>query len=116
MNGNAIALPCQLSSNSFALNGAKSTGVAVVDERPSGLGLKQGNKFKLKASNTLNRIIVASGEVDERFKSHAWKACVGLNLPRVRIPPSPPVSLSPHCEGFFICPREISDSCISGQV
>ena len=26
----------------------------------------------------------------ERFKAHAWKACVGLPLPRVRIPPSPP--------------------------
>ena len=31
-----------------------------------------------------------SGEVDERFKSHAWKACEGSNPPRVRIPPSPP--------------------------
>ena len=28
--------------------------------------------------------------MDERFKSHAWKACVGLNPPRVRIPPAPP--------------------------
>jgi hypothetical protein len=28
--------------------------------------------------------------VAERFKAHAWKACVGLPLPRVRIPPSPP--------------------------
>ena len=26
----------------------------------------------------------------ERLKAHAWKACVGLPLPRVRIPPSPP--------------------------
>ena len=32
----------------------------------------------------------STGEVDERFKSHAWKACVGLSPPRVRIPPSPP--------------------------
>ncbi len=30
------------------------------------------------------------GEVAERLKAHAWKACVGLPLPRVRIPPSPP--------------------------
>ena len=29
--------------------------------------------------------------MDERFKSHAWKACVGLNLPRVRIPPLPQI-------------------------
>ena len=28
--------------------------------------------------------------MDEWFKSHAWKACVGLSLPGVRIPPSPP--------------------------
>jgi hypothetical protein len=28
--------------------------------------------------------------VDEWFKSHAWKACVGLSPPRVRIPPAPP--------------------------
>ncbi len=39
---------------------------------------------------TLSRYNSRSGEVDEWFKSHAWKACVGLNLPRVRIPPSPP--------------------------
>ena len=30
------------------------------------------------------------GEVSERPKEHAWKACVGVTLPRVRIPPSPP--------------------------
>src|SRR5580704_14132753 len=30
------------------------------------------------------------GEVSERFKEHAWKACVGETQPWVRIPPSPP--------------------------
>ncbi len=34
---------------------------------------------------------VHSGEVSERFKEHAWKACVGEILPWVRIPPSPPI-------------------------
>jgi hypothetical protein len=34
------------------------------------------------------------GEVSERFKEHAWKACVGETQPWVRIPPSPPSS--PH--------------------
>ena len=34
---------------------------------------------------------VHSGEVSERFKEHAWKACVGEILPWVQIPPSPPV-------------------------
>jgi hypothetical protein len=32
------------------------------------------------------------GEVSERFKEHAWKACVGETQPWVRIPPSPPFS------------------------
>ncbi len=27
----------------------------------------------------------------ERFKAHAWKVCVLLKVPRVRIPVSPPV-------------------------
>jgi hypothetical protein len=34
---------------------------------------------------------VHCGEVSERFKEHAWKACVGEILPWVQIPPSPPV-------------------------
>ena len=29
------------------------------------------------------------GEVAERLKAHAWKACVRSRVPRVRIPPSP---------------------------
>ena len=33
------------------------------------------------------------GGVAEWLKAHAWKACVGKNLPRVRIPPPPPVTL-----------------------
>jgi hypothetical protein len=33
-----------------------------------------------------------TGEVSERFKEHAWKACVGEILPWVQIPPSPPNS------------------------
>src|SRR5271168_4873319 len=36
------------------------------------------------------------GEVSERFKEHAWKACVGEILPWVRIPPSPPSRFAPH--------------------
>ena len=37
------------------------------------------------------KTLTPRGEVAERFKAHAWKACVGLPLPRVRIPPSPPL-------------------------
>src|SRR5258706_11929782 len=36
---------------------------------------------------------VCTGEVSERFKEHAWKACVGEILPWVQIPPSPPLPL-----------------------
>ena len=31
------------------------------------------------------------GEMSERLKEHAWKACVGVTLPWVRIPLSPPL-------------------------
>ena len=30
------------------------------------------------------------GEVAERLKAHAWKACIGVTLSWVRIPLSPP--------------------------
>src|ERR1700712_5431767 len=39
-----------------------------------------------------------AGEMDERFKSHAWKACLGSNLTGVRIPVSPP---TPHSHKSF---------------
>src|ERR1700693_1989619 len=38
----------------------------------------------------LLRFWIISGEVSERFKEHAWKACVGETQPWVQIPPSPP--------------------------
>ena len=47
------------------------------------------------------------GEVAERLKAHAWKACLGETLTRVRIPPSPPVF--PHCKkGTPSNPRVVS--------
>ncbi len=33
-----------------------------------------------------------AGEMAERLKAHAWKACVRESVPRVRIPVSPPVT------------------------
>ena len=45
-----------------------------------------------------------AGEVAEWFKAHAWKACVGATLPRVRIPLSPPRNRTP--QGSF-CVAEI---------
>ena len=45
----------------------------------------------------------ALGEVSEWLKEHAWKACIGLSLSRVRIPPSPPLLRSPvERLGFFV--------------
>src|SRR5580765_3172544 len=38
-----------------------------------------------------------NGEVSERFKEHAWKACVGETRPWVRIPPSPPFFHTSPC-------------------
>ena len=36
------------------------------------------------------------GEVSERFKEHAWKACVLETVPWVRIPPSPKMPVPPR--------------------
>lgn len=41
------------------------------------------------------------GEMDEWFKSHAWKACIGESLSGVRIPLSPP--------GHPKNPRKVND-------
>ena len=35
-------------------------------------------------------IFMKEGEMAERFKAHAWKACVLSKVPWVRIPLSPP--------------------------
>src|SRR3954465_3772628 len=35
------------------------------------------------------------GEMAERLKAHAWKACVRASVPRVRIPVSPPSQRPP---------------------
>src|SRR6202795_709607 len=41
------------------------------------------------------------GEVSERFKEHAWKACVGETQPWVRSPPSPPYLNKSHLIVLF---------------
>ena len=45
-----------------------------------------------------NELII--GEVSEWLKEHAWKACVRLRVPRVRISPSPPVFISNNKEAW----------------
>jgi hypothetical protein len=62
----------------------------LLDRRP-----KQSQKSGDKSSadthgECANLIHNQNGEVSERFKEHAWKACVGETQPWVRIPPSPP--------------------------
>src|SRR6202046_4738449 len=62
----------------------------LLDGRP-----KQSQKSGDKSSadthgECANLIHNQNGEVSERFKEHAWKACVGETQPWVRIPPSPP--------------------------
>ena len=42
------------------------------------------------------------GEVVEWFKAHAWKACKGVTLSRVRIPLSPPKLLNYSKEIIFL--------------
>ena len=37
----------------------------------------------------------------ERFKAHAWKVCVLLKVPRVRIPVSPP-KIKNHLKKWLI--------------
>ena len=39
-----------------------------------------------------NRFAFKCGEVSERLKEHAWKACVRETVPEVRILSSPPFS------------------------
>ena len=41
--------------------------------------------IKYNKQKTINR-----GEMAEWLKAHAWKVCVLLKVPRVRIPVSPP--------------------------
>ena len=45
------------------------------------------NSFQERAKATV------LGEMSEWLKEHAWKACVGVTLPRVRIPLSPPIHI-----------------------
>ena len=64
-------------------------------EKRSPLLRSVGSNPTLSARCGLNKNIrlLDSGEVLEWFNRHAWKACVAARLPRVRIPPSPPLRL-----------------------
>ena len=42
-----------------------------------------------------------TGEMTERLKVHAWKACVRETVPRVRIPLSPPFQNVRRIAAFF---------------
>jgi dTDP-D-glucose 4,6-dehydratase len=49
-----------------------------------------GNKAFLSSIINSKRVKFIKGEMAEWFKAHAWKVCVLLKVPRVRIPVSPP--------------------------
>ncbi len=46
--------------------------------------------------------IKSFGELAEWLKAHAWKACKGLSLSRVRISRSPPYKKPLIYQGFFV--------------
>jgi hypothetical protein len=83
------------------IGGAHSCANRAKPQRGSGISI-QGVQFRCHSASvpaprvrtsTLSAKLVQhvpTGEVSERFKEHAWKACVGEILPWVRIPPSPP--------------------------
>src|SRR4051812_30009686 len=48
-------------------------------------------KFCAILFRTARKCLILNGEMSEWLKEHAWKACVGETLPRVRIPLSPPI-------------------------
>src|SRR6185503_5640078 len=49
-----------------------------------------------------------NGEMSEWLKEHAWKACVGETLPRVRIPLSPPIQLIEYVRLIFMSLRSLA--------
>ena len=56
-------------------------------------------------------MIPATGEMTERLKVHAWKACVRETVPRVRIPLSPPFHKTAASAAFFII-NEVCDEAV----
>ena len=59
-----------------------------VSDRGTIKGLTQIRLFRIRPR--LQVVDSKDGEMSEWLKEHAWKACVGETLPRVRIPLSPP--------------------------
>ena len=79
--------PASVARSGRRASSSNRSGTADEAKRPSGASVWfeevcANPSFLLNCSST-------RGEVSERFKEHAWKACVGEILPRVRIPLSP---------------------------
>src|SRR5208282_6737616 len=74
-----------------------------------GVDFRFAGRASLPLRAQFARLLDAStcGEVSERFKEHAWKACVGETQPWVRIPPSPPYPKCPvqKCSSSAECCR-----------
>jgi hypothetical protein len=64
--------------------------------------LRKAGRFEGEFCDTLFRTthksLILNGEMSEWSIEHAWKACVRVTVPRVRIPFSPPHSLGPFRE------------------
>ncbi len=71
--------------------------------RPSG-GLDFCFDCGLPSSNAFARNTTSRGEVSERPKEHAWKACIRVSVSRVQISSSPPessIKRGDFCRLFF---------------
>ena len=72
-------------------------GTAAQTRRRSGRSWRSATTSRhsllLQGSPPSGKLLIHSiGEMSEWLKEHAWKACVGETLPRVRIPLSPPIN------------------------
>ena len=67
-----------------------STDFEICGRRDSNTTIEGDNLGRCRLGQGLPQRLYVAGEMAERSKAHAWKACVGETLPRVRIPLSPP--------------------------
>ena len=71
---------------------------------PRLFGTGQDHPPQGSISQRASRDISAGGQVAEWLKAHAWNACIGETLSRVRIPLCPPFQT--HILDVFVC-REV---------
>jgi len=73
-------------------DGASQTEIPAIVEVADDLTSQSRHSLLLQGSPPSGKLLIPlAGEMSEWLKEHAWKACVGETLPRVRIPLSPPI-------------------------